>query len=207
MLLAIALLALGLSAASASATGLLSLNANGMALEPGAPFLASSGSLTLGFGTRRKPLSISCTKNMLVGTIETNVKPKDTVSLFESSFSGGNPMNEALCSSSVNFETTATFGTLTLLPTGKAELRMPAFELVPPPPHNTSFGTCRFSNSAIHGTFPVSASEPGTPIAITFNAQLRIVANSGHECGTGASLATSLEVTSGGSPVIGLVVP
>jgi hypothetical protein len=207
VVLAVVLLGLGLSAASASATGLLSLRANGTPLAAGAPFTLSSGNLSLTFGTPKRPASVSCTKSVLDGAVETNGKAKDAVPISAASFSGGDPLNEEMCASSGEFTTAGSAAKLYLLPSGKAELRAPLFELDPPPPHNSSFGICRFEYPAIHGTFNTSTSEPGTPITVTFASHLKIVPDSGGECGTGATLHASFEVTSAEAPVIGLIVP
>jgi hypothetical protein len=204
VVLGVVLLGLGLSAASASATGLLSLRANGTPLAAGAPLTLASGNLSLTFDRNG---SDSCTKSTLDGVLEWNGKPKDAVSIPESAFSGGDPLNEELCKSTDHFETSATFEKLNLLPTGKAELKLPVFTLNPPPPHTSNNGTCHFHAPAIHGTFPVSTSEPGTPITVTFHVTLKIVPDSGGECGTAAILNAAFEVTSEGAPVVGVVVP
>ena len=199
-----AVLILGVGVAGASATELMQLTANGEVLPVGAPVLGTSANMQLAFSA--KAGNVKCTNASFAGSVAINHKiKKASVLIAETAFSGGFPENEERCSG--GFLTTATVsGGLALIDTGVAELKGVEFELVPINPHGDE-GRCKVKALAVKGNFPVSHTEP-VPVTITFTKQLlRIVANSGHECGLGAYISMTLEMSSSGGQLFSQIVP
>jgi hypothetical protein len=198
-----ALLTLGVGTGSASAIEYVHLDANGELLAAGAPFLATSTNLEMSFNSKQHT-TLACTRTAIGGAIALNGKTKATATLpeAETSFSGGDPENEARCRG--GFVTTGVFlKGLNVTTTGKVEFKEALFELEPESPHKADEGRCKLKLAAIKGTFPVSLEEPGVPFTITVSgARLRVLANSGKECGTAATLNMTLETSSAGSPIL-----
>jgi hypothetical protein len=201
----VAVLVLGVTTTSASATVLLGIRANGAALANGSPFLASSSDLTIRFGTAKAPLSLTCETSTLSGTLTANRKVKDVAAVPNTTFDGGDPNREHACASSDDFIVTAGFGPVYMTTKGIAELRLPQFDFEPPPPHTSQFGDCHFHSTTLKGKFPVSSSEPGEPLVMTFTNQRMNVEVSGHECGTAAFLSATFTVSSEGFPAFALL--
>ncbi len=195
----------GVATAGAALPVKVDVKAGGAPLASGAPLVFSTSSFKMVMKVAGST-SLNCTEVAVTGTLTKNQSTIDSGAFSEATFAGGDPSREGACESEDNFVVTGSIGGFTLRNNGKVELKELTIEADPPLPHTAKFGLCRFHNLVVHATATTSTSEPGEPLEVTVADQIvRIVPNSGKECGSGAFLTTTFTVTSGGLGTIALL--
>lgn len=211
LLVVLALGALAGSSASAkSSKPTVELEANGLPLAPGAPFVAYSSNFTVS----NKAWNVQCSETILTGTIEENGQPSGNAApVVKASFAGGDQKDEELCKSKFDFvvsyipEQTSQF---TFSAKGDAELTTPRFKLEPVEDLEKKGGHEAYScvvekkKADLKGPFPLS--EAAQPLVVTFTEEsMKMAPNAGSECGRGPGknpvLSATFTFTSEGSPI------
>ena len=208
--------AAGAGSASAKAKPVLHLEAGGTALAPGAPIRATGSSFTLESGDG----TVTCTDNLLLGSMTTNLAKKDLVTLEAGLFAGE---EEGSCSSTYVAPENEAVVIPELMPwelrmssKGKAEIKStsPKFKggvelrlkpLNPPEGHGDV--ACLYDSGKLKTKFATN----GEPVVLTFTAiKFALAANSGNQCtkrGISPVVSATLALSSGGEPVTATVAP